>query len=109
MLFSVDIDQFYLVYSILSKYFPHESTHVITVNHYGECRYLPRELSNMVQLKAINFTIFSNDVIIYSRSAMATNHRTHNWRNYINLAFAGGVPEAYAKNNEDIVDILINY
>lgn len=90
MLLLVDIDQFHMV-NVINSYtsiFFHRGINVLSLNSPRNLKnyYLVKEFSNMVQLRIINFDVFSsNNYSYYFKLSKVINHETYNWKNFINL------------------------
>lgn len=86
MLFTVDIDQFYLVTSIRAISSPNIISNITFYNiegGYNYC-YLPKELFNMVKITMINFDFVCREGY-YDSQTKVINHRKCKWINLVNL------------------------
>lgn len=104
MLFNADIDQFYLVTIMDSSRLLNINT--IDIFRKKSITYLPREVSNMIQITIIDFIFVTRKGKYYEANDL-DNFSSYNWKNFINLDTVYNLKYvSKAKGNEYIMLLL---
>ena len=106
MIITCEIDQFLCVDGIASL----DSTTNIVITEYLrqypiDCKHLPKEIFNMVNIQVINYSTFSRGYYYYM--PIPQNHYSCKWNNLVNLRHIYNIrPTFYKKIRDDHICLL---